>query len=271
MASLNDRLETEQLSIFLGNDFVLTFQDSLPGDCLDAVRNRIRTGLGRLRHAGPDHLAYALLDAVVDGNFPVLEHYGEMLDGMEDIVLDRPTQQVLSQIHSIKRDLLTLRRACWPLRDALHTLLREPIAMISEETRVYLRDCYDHALRIIELIETYRELCADLVDLYLSSVNNRMSEVMKVLTVFSTVFIPLTFIAGIYGMNFHPEDSPLNMPELTWYWGYPAVLLLMAVVASAILFYIWRMGWMAPLNPRNFASERGEHRGLPNEEAKPAE
>jgi magnesium transporter len=256
MASLNDHLETEQLSIFLGKDFVLTFQDSLPGDCLDPVRNRIRKSLGRIRQYGPDHLVYALLDAVVDSHFPVLEHYGERLDVLEDRILEAATTRSISQVHTIKRDLLTLRRAIWPLRDALHSLLRDDIPMVTEETRVYLRDCYDHTVRLIEMIETYRELCADLVDLYLSSVNNRMSEVMKVLTVFSSIFIPLTFIVGVYGMNFDTSVSRWNMPELLWPFGYPLVLAFMLAVAVAFLVFFHRKGWLAPMNPKNVPRQR---------------
>ena len=261
MASLNAQLETEQLSMFLGKDFVITFQDSLPGDCLDPVRNRIRNGLGRIRQYGPDHLAYAILDAIVDCHFPVLESFGEQLDALEDRILERPDQRAISQVHSIKRDLLTLRRAIWPLRDALHSLLRDPIPIVTEETHVYLRDCYDHAVRIMEMIETYRELCADLVDLYLSSTNNRMSEVMKVLTVFSAVFIPLTFIVGIYGMNFDTKVSPWNMPELEWPFGYPLVLAVMAVVAAALLVFFYRKGWLAPMNPKNVPRPRADRPG----------
>jgi magnesium transporter len=248
---LNDRLESEQLSIFLGRDFVLTFQDSLPGDCLDPVRNRIRHSLGRIRQLGPDHLVYALLDAVVDCHFPVLETYGEQLDSLEDRILEAAGTRSVAQIHAIKRDLLTLRRALWPLRDALHSLLRDEIPLITDDTRVYLRDCYDHALRLIEMIETYRELCADLIDLHLSSVNNRMSEVMKVLTVFTAVFVPLTFIVGVYGMNFETSASPWNMPELLWPFGYPLIWGIMIAVALALLVFFYRKGWLAPMNPKN--------------------
>lgn len=251
MASLNENLENEQLSMFLGDDFVLTFQDSLPGDCLDPVRNRIRHALGRIRQFGPDHLVYALLDAVVDGHFPVLEEYGEQLDALEERILEASGSGVVASIHGIKRDLLVLRRSMWPLRDALHSLLRDPIPLVSDETRVYLRDCYDHALRIIEMIETYRELCADLIDLHLSNVNNRMSEVMKVLTVFSAVFIPLTFIVGVYGMNFDTSVSPWNMPELRWRYGYPLAMGAMLLVALALLLFFYRKGWLAPMNPKS--------------------
>jgi magnesium transporter len=257
-----DPLETEQLSLFLGPNFVLDFQDSLPGDCLDPVRQRIRGSVGQLRQVGTDYLMYAILDAVVDASFPLLERFGERLDALEDAVLERPDQATVAQIHRIKRDLLLLRRATWPLRDTLHALVRDENPLVSDETRLYLRDCYDHTLRIIELIETYRELCADLVDLYLSSVNNRMNEVMKVLTVFATIFIPLTFIVGVYGMNFDHDSSPWNMPELSWYWGYPAVWVLMAAIAGLLLYFFWRKGWLAPLRPgKSHDGQEPDHSG----------
>jgi magnesium transporter len=244
MLKPGERLDTEQLSIFLGRDFVLTFQEGIPGDCLEPVRERIRRGVGRIRGAGPDYLTYALLDAVIDGYFPLLEAHGERLEALEDEVIHRPDGDCIARIHDIKRDLLTLRRAVWPLRDALGVLLRETPDVIAPETRPYLRDCYDHCVQIIDLVETYRELGSGLMDVYLSSLSNRMNEVMKVLTIIATIFIPLSFIAGVYGMNFSPQASPLNMPELDWYWGYPFALALMGVVALGLLCYFWRKGWL---------------------------
>jgi magnesium transporter len=243
MTALGERLETEQLSLFLGENFVLTLQEH-PGDCLDPVRERIRKGLGRIRAAGADYLAYALVDAVVDAYFPVLEEFGERLEALEDEVVERADRSTIARIHGAKRDLLTLRRAMWPQREAINSLLRDAATLITQETRVYLRDCYDHAVQIIDMVETYRELASGLLDFYLSSVSNRMNEVMKVLTVIATIFIPLTFIAGIYGMNFNPERSAYNMPELNWRWGYPAVWLVMAAVAVAMLMFFRRRGWL---------------------------
>jgi magnesium transporter len=243
MANAGERIETEQLSIFLGRNYVLTFQES-QGDCFDPVRERIRKAGGKIRHAGPDYLAYALLDAFIDNCFPVLEVYGERLEGLEDEVIVNPERQVIAQIHEAKRDLLTLRRAVWPLREALNSLARESTPLITDETRLYLRDCYDHTVQIIDLLENYRDVASSLMEVYLSSVSNRLNEIMKILTIFTTIFIPLNFIAGIYGMNFHSESSPWSMPELRWYWGYPFALALMAALALGMLFYFRRKGWI---------------------------
>jgi magnesium transporter len=243
MVSLSQTVETEQLSIFLGENFVLTFEER-PGNCFDPVRERIRSGPSRIRASKPDYLAHALLDAIVDAFFPVLEEYGERLEEIEDEIVEQPSGVVVSAVHEVRRELLTLRRASWPMREAINSLLREPTALVQEETRFYLRDCYDHTVQILDLVENYRELAAGLMDVYLSSVSNRLNEIMKVLTIISTIFIPLTFIAGIYGMNFNPSRSPLNMPELNWYWGYPFSLAFMAAVAFGMLGYFLRKGWL---------------------------
>ncbi|MEW6297764.1 MAG: magnesium/cobalt transporter CorA [Thermodesulfobacteriota bacterium] len=258
MVRLDESVGSEQLSLFLGHNFVLTFQEGYPGDCLEAVRTRLRKGQGQIRGAGADYLAYALLDAVVDCYFPVLEEYGERLEQLEAELIARPGAEAVSRLHTIKRDLLALRRALWPQREAFNTLLRDDAPLITHETRLHLRDCYDHTVQLIDLVETYRELSADLMDVYLSSVGNRTNEIMRVLTVIATVFMPLTFIAGVYGMNFNPAASPWNMPELNWYWGYPFSLTLMAGVAFAQLVFFWRRGWLgAPLAGRRVADEGG--------------
>ncbi len=244
MVMLHEQLETEQVSLFLGRNFVLTFQEGLPGDCLEAVRNRLRKGQTRIRETKTDYLAYALLDAVVDSYFPILEEYGEQLERLEQELLTRPTTDTVIRIHDIKRDLLTLRRVIWPQREALNMLLRDEVPLITHETQLHLRDCYDHTVQLIDLVETYRELSSDMTDVYLSSISNRTNEIMRVLTVIATIFIPLTFIAGIYGMNFNTEVSPWNMPELKWYWGYPFSLLVMALVALMQLAFFWRRGWI---------------------------
>jgi magnesium transporter len=262
MVEMGERIETEQLSLFLGKNFVLTFQE-LPGDSFDPVRERIRKAGGRIRNAGPDYLAYALIDAFIDHYFPVLEAYGERLESMEEQVITRPGPQLVSQIHEMKRDLLTLRRAIWPLREAVNSLVREPRAFISDETRIYLRDCYDHTIQIIDLLENYRDVASSLMEVYLSSMGNRLNEVMKILTMFTAFFIPLSLIAGIYGMNFSTDKSPLNMPELNWYFGYPFALCLMAAVGLSMLFFFRRKGWLGSrgAGPKTDASRDSDATG----------
>lgn len=247
MVRLDSGAESEQVSLFLGDGFVLTFQER-PGDVFDPVRQRIRDARPKLRGGGPDYLVYALFDAIIDGYFPVLERFGERLEELEDEVLTRPDEGSLSRVHDVKRDLLALRRAVWPHRDALSSLQREHSHLIREETLLYLRDTYDHTIQIMDLVDNYRELGSGLADLYLSSISHRMNEVMKLLTVMATIFIPLTFIAGVYGMNFDPESSPWNMPELTWYYAYPATLAGMAALALVMVCFFWRKGWLKPLD-----------------------
>jgi len=260
MAAYEESLETEQLSLFLGRNFVVTFQEGRPGDAFNPVRERIRQAVGHVQQAGADHLAYCLIDAVIDGYFPVLETVGERLETFEDEILTRPSSGIASRVHHVKRDMMTLRRMIWPLREAMNSLLRDPSPLITDETRLYLRDCYDHTVRVIDFIEAYRELGSDLMDLYLSSMSQRMNEVMKVLTIIATIFIPLTFISSIYGMNFQWEASPWNMPELTWYFGYPFALCLMAVLAFGMLRYFRRKGWLdSPAEPPG----KGEARSGP--------
>jgi magnesium transporter len=243
MVEMVDRVETEQLSLFLGKDYVLTFQERV-GDAFDPVRERIRKSGGRVRNAGPDYLAYALIDAFIDNYFPVLEKYGERLESIEEEVLSRPEPVLVSRMHEVKRDLLTLRRAIWPLRETVNSLVREPSLFISDETRVYFRDCYDHTIQIIDLLENYRDVASGLMEVYLSSASNRLNEIMKILTMFTAFFIPLSLIAGIYGMNFNTARSPFNMPELNWYLGYPFVLGLMAAVALGMVTFFRRKGWL---------------------------
>lgn len=237
------RLETEQITMALGPDFVVTFQE-LPGDSFDPVRRRLRSPGGQIRQLGPDYLAYSLIDAAVDAFFPIIEAYGEQVEELEDDVVANPGNRQITRIHELKRNLLTARRALWPLRDMINALLREESPLIDQQTLIYLRDCHDHALQLIDLIETYREICSGLVEIHLSSVSNRMNEVMKVLTIIATIFIPLTFVAGVYGMNFDRAAGPLAMPELGWRYGYPAVLLLMAIIAAGLLIWFRSLGWI---------------------------
>ncbi len=250
MMELKDHLESEQLSVFSGKHFVVTFQEG-PIDTLDPARDRIRRGQGRIRQLGSDYLVYSIIDSVLDNYFPILEVYGETLDSLEDDVINRPSTEVVGNVHMVKRELLTLRRAVWPLREAINALIRDSEVTFSEETRIHLRDCYDHAVRIIDFIETYRELAADLMDVYLSSLSNRMNEVMKVLTIITTLFVPPTLIAGIYGMNFNTEVSRYNMPELNWYYGYPFSLLLMFLLTFCVVLLLWYKGWLGVLGKRN--------------------
>ena len=233
----------EQVSLVLGKHYLLTVQEEPSRDCFQPVRDRIRAGKGTIRKQGPDYLAYTLIDAIIDGFFPVLEAYGERIEELEDEVVTKPTRRTIEKIYQIRRELLALRRAIWPQRDAINSLIRDGSDLISPDVRVYLRDCYDHAVQVMDMVETYRELTSGLMDIYLSSVGNKMNEIMKLLTVISSIFIPLTFIAGVYGMNFNTEKSPLNMPELNWYWGYPACLGLMAAIAIGLIFFFWRRGW----------------------------
>ncbi len=239
---------SEQVSLILGKHYLLTVQEESEHDCFGPVRDRIRANKGIIRKQGADYLAYVLLDAIIDGFFPVLEDYGELIEELEDEVVVNPTRQTLEKIHQVKRELLTLRRAIWPQRDAINSLIRDGSDLISADVRVYLRDCYDHTIQVLDMVETYRELASSLMDVYLSSLSNRMNEVMKFLTVISTIFIPLTFIAGVYGMNFDREKSPLNMPELSWYWGYPACWALMIAISCGLVYSFWRRGWFSNLS-----------------------
>jgi magnesium transporter len=246
MVTLTPRLQTEQLSVFLTKDTVLTFQQLPGGDCLNPLRDRIRKGRGLIRRSHADYLLYSVIDAVIDGYFPVLEKYGEILEDLEDEIIERPTRKTISRMHRCKRELLTVRRAIWPLREVTNTLVRDENELVGSPTRVYLRDCYDHAVRLIDITETYRELGSDLMDVYLSSVSNRLNEVMKVLTIITTIFIPPTFIAGVYGMNFNPHASKWNMPELDWPYGYFFALALMVLLAGGMLTFMYTRGWVRP-------------------------
>ncbi|MBX7247404.1 MAG: magnesium/cobalt transporter CorA [Candidatus Sumerlaeaceae bacterium] len=243
MAPMDGEYDTDQLSMFLGPGCVVTFQER-PGDCFGDVRDRIRRSKGRIRSLGADYLAYSILDAAVDAYFPLLERNGEALEELEDDVVVRPDPSVLARVYEIRRKLLILRRAVWPLREAVSVLARDQTPHFTQDTRAYLRDVYDHCIQIIDLMETYRELSSNLMDVYLSSMSNRLNEVMKVLTIITTIFIPLTFIAGVYGMNFHTESSPWNMPELAHRYGYPICIGVMLLIAIAEIIYFRRKGWI---------------------------
>jgi magnesium transporter len=232
----------EQISLFLGDRVVVSFQER-PGDAFDPVRGRLRQGKGQIRTRGADFLAYALCDAVIDAFFPTLEKLGDEVEELEERLIASPSPERFREIRHVRQRLLGVRRAVWPSRDAMNELLREDSPLIRAGTRPYLRDCYDHTVQLMDMVETFREMAAGLVDEYMSSMSNRMNEIMKVLTVIATIFIPLTFIAGIYGMNFDTHVSPYNMPELGWRYGYPAVLLVMAAAAAGMLYYFRRKKW----------------------------
>lgn len=243
MVDANGSADTEQVAFFIGEGYVITFQER-PGDCFENVRDRIRKATGRIRTAGADYTAYALLDAIVDGYFPALEKMGDRLEALEDRVIGTPESGNITELHDLKRDLLLLRRAIWPHREVFNTLIRDEHPLIAKETKLFLRDCYDHTVQLMDIVETYREMASGLVDVHISSVSVKLNEVMKVLTIVATVFIPLSFIASVYGMNFDRETSPWNMPELGWYLGYPFALLLMCASAAGLLWYIWKKGWL---------------------------
>ncbi len=232
--------ESEQVSFVLGTRYLLTFQEEEIEDCFDIVRERIRANQGKVRQQGADYLMYLLLDSIIDGYFPVLEDYGDRIEDIEDELAISPHTSQLKEIYVIRRELLALRRAIWPLRNVTNMLVRGESSLISAEAQIYFRDCYDHVIQILDIVETYRELASSLMDAYLSSMSNKMNEVMQVLTVVSTIFIPLTFIAGVYGMNFE------YMPELKTRWGYFGSLGLMAAIAGGLILFFWRRGWFEP-------------------------
>ena len=237
-------IEAEQVSLIVGDGFVLSFQESKEGDVFEPVRQRLREGRGLLRKHGADFLAYALIDVIVDHYMDILEGLGEHIEDLEDDVTTRPDTDRLRDINRLRRKVIGLRRSIWPLRDVIAALERADHPFITDAVDPYLRDVYDHTVRTVELIESAREILASLVELHLSTVSNRMNEVMKVLTIISVFFLPLTFIVGVYGMNFNPEASPLNMPELNWAFGYPAAWGLMLGVAFVMFLFFRRKGWL---------------------------
>lgn len=245
MMSPGRHIRTEQVSLFVGEGLVLSFQER-PGDCFDLVRERVRRKKGRIRQMGADYLAYALIDAVVDAYFPVLEKYGEKLERLEDEVVSKPDPGLVGRVHDMKRDLLSLRRAIWPHREMVNSLIRDETTLVTDQTRLYFRDCYDHTIQLMDIVETYREIASGLVDIYLSSMSTRLNDIMKMLTIIATIFIPLSFIASLYGMNFDRTVSAWNMPELGWRYGYVFVLLLMAAVGGGMMAYFIRKGWINP-------------------------
>ena len=240
MLSYNDQAQavrSEQVSMVLGQNCVISFQEN-GGDVFEQIRNRIRNAKGRIRKMGPDYLLYALLDAIVDNYFVILEKLGEKIETLEEELVHDPSDEILHQIHALKKELIGLRRSVWPLRELVGGIERSESALIKESTGMYLRDVYDHTIQVIDTVESYRDMVSGMLDIYLSSISNRMNAVMKVLTIIATIFIPLTFIAGIYGMNFK------YMPELEWRFGYGAVLIIMLIVAGIMLIYFRKKKWL---------------------------
>ncbi|MFM9961106.1 MAG: magnesium/cobalt transporter CorA [Planctomycetaceae bacterium] len=240
-----DPLQTDQVCLFVGQNYLLTIQER-PGDCLDPLRERIRKHAGRVRHSGPDYLAYAILDATLDAYFPVVEKYGDRMEQIDESIETNPSPRVVSELHRLRSNLLQVRKTMWAQRDALNELARNDGSLVSQDTRVYLRDCVDHTAQILDVVETYREMCADLRDYYMSQVSYRMNNVVRVLTILSTIFLPLGFITGLYGMNFDYGNglAPTNMPELRWTYGYLFSLALMAVTTVGLLIFMKRRGWL---------------------------
>jgi len=230
-------VHTEQVSLILGENFVISFQESI-GDVFDSIRERIRNSKGRIRSRGTDYLIYALLDAIVDNYFIILEKIGENVESMEEDLISNPTPSTLQDIYNLKREMIYLRKSVWPLREVISGLQREESALIQESTDIYLRDLYDHTIQVIDTVETFRDMVSGMLDMYMSSVSNKMNEVMKVLTIFAAIFIPLTFVAGIYGMNFD------IMPELHWQWGYLMVWIIIICVTLSMLIYFKRKKWL---------------------------
>ena len=236
-ASGDDLFTSEQISLILMESGLITFQEA-PGDVFSPIRERIRQGKGRIRSAGCDYLAYALVDAVVDNYFIVLEKMGEQLEALEEKIDQDPGPEVLEGVHTIRRELIGLRKQVWPLREIVSRLTKEEVALITPATALFMRDVYDHTIQAIDTIESYRDILAGLQDLYLSIVSNRMNEVMKVLTIIATIFIPITFVAGIYGMNF------THMPELAWRWGYPLFWLVTVAIVVVLILFFKRKKWL---------------------------
>ena len=235
-------LHTEQVSIVLGKNYVLSFQET-DEPIFEPILKRLQQQTTRLRKLGPDYLAYALMDTIVDHYFHSLDLVSISIEEVEEKIIDKPEERHLQKIHALRRDMIFLRKSVWSLRDGINSMIRDDSPLISNEVKIFLRDVYDHVVQVIDSIETSREMIIGLYDMYMSALSIKMNEVMKVLTIIATIFIPLTFIAGIYGMNFDPEASPFNMPELNWYFGYPISLIFMLSIALGLLLFFKRKGW----------------------------
>ncbi|RNI09828.1 magnesium/cobalt transporter CorA [Methanohalophilus halophilus] len=234
---LENAVDSDQISIILGNNFILSFQE-MRTDLFKKISQRMERPAGNIRKKGVDYLTYSLIDSIVDNYYLLLEDIGEEIERLEDELIKEPDPATLQSIHELKREMIILRRSLWPLRETIASLQRDESGLIKESTGIYLRDLYDHSIQVIEAVETYREMLSGMLDLYISTVSNRMNEVMKLLTIIATIFIPLTFIAGIYGMNFD------YMPELKWEWGYPAVMIFMTTISVIMLYYFKKKTWL---------------------------
>ncbi|MBC7086235.1 MAG: magnesium/cobalt transporter CorA [Methanomethylovorans sp.] len=230
---------SEQVSLILGHNFLISFQEAGGGgDIFNPVRIRLKSAKGRIREFGADYLTYAIIDSIVDNYFVILEKLGEGIELLEDELLDNPTPQTLEELHTVKNEIIFLRKSIWPLREVSSTLLRVDSNLITKNTQMYIKDIYDHTIQVIDTIETYRDILSGMLDIYMSSISNRMNEVMKVLTIIATIFIPLTFLAGVYGMNFH------YMPELSWKWGYPLLWCIMLLIGISMFSYFKKKKWL---------------------------
>jgi magnesium transporter len=234
----------EQVCVVLAEQFVITIQEEDSGDVFNPVRQRLRDGGGNARFMKSDYLAYALIDAVIDQYFPIIESLGESMEDLQETLLDQPTRERLRELHDFKRLIARIRRAIWPQREVLGRLMRDETGLVATRTKPFFRDCYDHTVIMVDILETFREATRNIMDIYLSSISIRTNEVMRVLTVISSIFIPLTFIAGVYGMNFDPKLSPFNMPELEWPFGYLFAICLMLAVAIGMIAFFKRKKWL---------------------------
>jgi magnesium transporter len=231
-------ITTEQISLIVGPNYVLSFQEGIEGDVFTQLRERIRNNKSRVRKMGADYLAYSLVDAIVDNYFAILEKIGDNIELLEEKLVGSPSERLLHEIHVLKREMIFLRKAVWPLREVISSMERGEHALIREDTKIFLRDVYDHTVQVIDTVEVYRDLVSGMLDLYLSSISNRLNAVMKILTIIATIFMPLTFIAGIYGMNFK------YMPELEWRFGYLVILLVMLAIGVSMLVYFRNKKWL---------------------------
>lgn len=250
---IKGELVMEQVALFLGKNFIITFQLNEDEGFVE-VKQKIELDKGLIRSRGIDFLAYSIIDYCVDCYYPILEHYGNRMDQLEEMVVLKPPSDFINQLHDLKHELILLRNADWSTRDALSILYRDHSAWFQEQTRLYLRDCYDHSLQVLDVLESFRERATSLSDIYLSSINIRMNEIMKVLTMIATIFMPLGFLASVWGMNFDHAASPWNMPELHCYYGYPMALFVMLLISLALLYYFKRKGWFEKNTPGKFNS-----------------